>query len=338
MREVIAAAALAAALLVGPANQAVAQEKGTIGLLWHTTQIPVVVAMLDKAKERAEQLGYKTVVVDAGDDVAKELAGMETLLQQDVQAVVLHPVDSNGSAASVKRANQAEIPVVTLDGNVNEGKVFTYIGSDNFRAGELDGEYLVRRLGGKGKIVVLHYNILEPGWDRYNGLLNVVKSYPQIEILASGQAGYLEKGLSLMSDYLQAHDHIDAVWCVNDPSCLGAIRAIRSSAREKEMFLVATDGEPEAIREIEKGGAYAMTAVQFPVELAYRAVEAAAGAVEGKAPVSNYEPIGVKSAMPRFYAPVFAVTKDSLPRYRGWSEGAPKDLSPPWWKPYEASN
>jgi ribose transport system substrate-binding protein len=332
MRAKIAAAGLAAAVLA-LAQPAAAEGKRTIGLLWHTTQIPVVVAMLDKAKERAKQLGYDTVVVDAGDDVAKELAGMETLLQQDVAAVVLHPVESSGSVAAVKRANQAGVPVVTLDGNVNEGKVFTYIGSDNFRAGELDGEYLVRRLGGKGQVVVLHYNILEPGWDRYNGFLNVLKSYPDIKIIASGQAGYLEKGLSLMSDYLQANDKIDAVWCVNDPSCLGAIRAIRAAGREKEMFLVATDGEPEAIREIDKGGAYAMTSVQFPVELAYKAVESAAGAIEGKSPVSNYEPVGVKSPMPKFYAPVFAVTKDSLSRYKGWYEGAPKDLSPPWWKP-----
>jgi ribose transport system substrate-binding protein len=337
MRDKLAAAGMAALVLAlaGPAG---AQDKRTIGLLWHTTQIPVVVAMLDKAKEHARQLGYETTVIDAGDDVAKELAGMETLVQQGVAAVVLHPVDSSGSVASVKRANQANIPVVTLDGNVNEGKVYTYIGSDNFRAGELDGEYLVRRLHGKGNVVVLHYNILEPGWDRYNGFLNVIKSYPDIKIIASGQAGYLEKGLTLMSDYLQANDKIDAVWCVNDPSCLGAIRAIRSAGREKDMFLVATDGEPEAIREIGKGGAYAMTAVQFPVELAYRAVEAASGAIQGKPPVSNYEPIAVKSPMPKYYAPVFAVTQDSLPRYKGWYEGAPADLSPPWWKPEGPAN
>lgn len=333
----IAVAGLAAAFTLGLGAAASAQDKGTIGLLWHTTQIPVVVAMLDKAKERAAQLGYQTVAIDAGEDVAKELAGMETLTAQGVDAVVLHPVESAGSSAAVRRANRAEVPVVTLDGNVNEGEVYTYIGSDNFRAGELDGEYLVRRLGGKGKIIVLHFNILEPGWDRYNGLLNVLKSYPGIEILASGQAGQLEKGFTLMNDYLQAHQAIDAVWCVNDPSCLGAIRAIRSAGRESEMFLVATDGEPEAIREIEKGGAYAMTAVQFPVELAYKAVEAAVAAIEGKPATSNYEPIGQTSAMPKFYAPVFAVTKDSLSRYGGWYEGAPEDLSPPWWTPYAAA-
>jgi ABC-type sugar transport system substrate-binding protein len=162
--------------------------------------------------------------------------------------------------------------------------------------------------------------------------MNVIKHYPAIKVLGNQEAMTIELGVDVMSNMLQAHDDIDAVWAVNDPAGLGALRAIQASGRSKDVFIVAIDGDPEAVKAIRDGDTYALTVAQFPVELSNHAVDAAVAAIEGTAPLNNVEIIGSDLRMPIFYTPVFAITKDNVGNYDGWHQPAPGFALPTWWK------
>ena len=306
--------------------------KGRIGLLWNTLQIQACVAQLEAAQSRVSEHGYEFIVYDANLDIAKQLDGMENMIQQKVDAIVVIPVDSRGIISAIKKANFAGIPVVTQDVNAEGGEVYNYIGTDNYRAGELTGEYLVWRLKGRGKIVLLHYNRVSSAYERWNGLMNVIKHYTHIEILASQEAMTIELGMDIMSHFLQAHSDLDAVWAVNDPSGLGALRAVKAAGRDRDLFIVAIDGDPEAVKEIKSGGAYAMTVAQFPVELSNNAVDAAVAAIEGGKALENVQIIGRPSPMPHYYTPVLPITIENVDQYLGWNHPAPEMPPPPWWK------
>ncbi len=311
----------------------IAQSKGKIGLLWNTQQIQVCVAQLEAAKERVEYHGYTPIVFDANLDMAKQMSGMENMIIQKVDAIVTLPVDAKAGIEMIKKANKAGIPVVTQDVTADGGDIFNYIATDNYRAGEIAGEYIAWRLKGKGNIVTLNININSAGRARMNGLMNVLKHYPDIKVVGDQEAYTVEVGLNVMSNFLQAHKDLDAVWAVNDPAGLGAIQAIRAAGREDEMFIVATDGDPAAVAEVKKGGAYAMTIAQFPVELSYNAVDAAVNAIEGRPPLENVKILGQpSSAVPLFFTPVFPVTIDNYKQFGGWNEPAPRAILPPWWK------
>lgn len=309
-----------------------AQSKGKIGLLWNTQQIQVCVAQLEAAIERVKYHGYTPIVFDSNLDMAKQMSGMENMIVQKVDAIVTLPVDAKAAIEMIKKANKAGIPVVTQDVTADGGEIFNYIATDNYRAGELAGEYIAWRLKGKGDIVTLNINLNSAGRARMNGLLNVLKHYPDIRIVGDQEAYTVEVGVDVMSNFLQAHKHLDAVWAVNDPAGLGAIRAIKAAGRENEMFIVATDGDPAAVSEVKKGGCYAMTIAQFPVELSYNAVDAAVNAIEGRPPIENVKIVGQPSPVPLFFTPVFPITAENYEEFGGWNEPAPRPIILPWWK------
>jgi ribose transport system substrate-binding protein len=287
---------------------------------------------LEAAIERVKYHGYTPIVFDSNLDMAKQMSGMENMIIQKVDAIVTLPVDAKAGIEMIKKANKAGIPVVTQDVTADGGEIFNYIATDNYRAGELAGEYIAWRLKGKGDIVTLNINLNSAGRARMNGLLNVLKHYPDIRIVGDQEAYTVEVGVDVMSNFLQAHKHLDAVWAVNDPAGLGALRAIKAAGREDEMFIVATDGDPAAVSEVKKGGCYAMTIAQFPVELSYNAVDAAVNAIEGKPPIENVKIVGQPSPVPLFFTPVFPITAENYEEFGGWDKPAPRPIIPPWWK------
>lgn len=133
-------------------------SKGTIGLLWNTMQVQVCVAQLNAAKARVKELGYNYIEFDSNWDVAKQQNGMENMIAQKVDAIVMIAVDGKGIIPAVEKANAAGIPVITQDNTADGGKIFDFIATDNYRAAEYCADYINWKLKGKGNIVVLSIN------------------------------------------------------------------------------------------------------------------------------------------------------------------------------------
>ena len=263
------------------AAPAAAAEK-TLGLVISTLNNPFFVTLKEGAEEAAAKAGVKLVILDAQDDSAKMTAAMEDLVQQKVDAILVNPTDSDAVTPSIMKANEAGIPVLTIDRGASGGKVACHVASDNVAGGAMAGEFLAGRLGGKDKVVEL---VGIPGTsaarDRGQGFNDAMKAYPGIEIVASQAADFSrDKGLKVFENILQAQPEIDGVFAHNDEMILGAVAAAEAAGRTGIVF-VGFDAVDDAVAAV-KEGKLAATVAQQPAVIGAMGVEKAAALLAGE--------------------------------------------------------
>lgn len=273
-----------AALLVAVSSAAsAAGEK--IGLVVSTQNNPFFVTLKEGAVQKANELGYELIVLDSQNDPSKELGNVEDLLVKGVDVLLINPTDSDAVVSSVRAANRSKIPVVTLDRAANGGKVVSHVASDNVLGGEVAGNYIVEKLGGKGKVVELEGI---PGTtaarDRGEGFNKAIAG--KLEVVAKQSADFdRTKGLTVMENILQAQPEINAVFAHNDEMALGALKAIEASGR-KNIVVVGFDATDDAVAAV-KDGKLSATVAQKPAEIGAIGVEVADKIIKKEAVQEN---------------------------------------------------
>jgi len=268
------------------------QEQKKIGLVISTLNNPFFVTLRDGAQQKDDELGYELVVLDSQNDSSKEYSNVQDILQQGISLLLIKPVDSDAVANAVKLANDANIPVITLDRGANGGEVVPHIASDNVAGGKMAGEYIVQQLGGKGKVVQLEgIPGASSARDRGKGFMEAIEG-TETELVASQPADFdRTKGMTVMQNILQAQPEIDAVFAQNDEMALGAVQAIESAGRQGIM-VVGFDAIDDALQAI-KDGKMAATVAQQPDRIGSLGVEYADKVLKGEE-VPTYVPVDLK--------------------------------------------
>src|SRR6202051_4790236 len=128
----------------------------------------------DMMKEAGKHPELELIITDGQDKTEKQVADVESLIQQGVDILLVSPKESAGLTGVILKAIDAKIPVIVLDRNVNTDKYTQFIGGDNVVIGNAAGEYAVKLLGGpgaaKGNIVELWGGMgTQPAHDRHDG-------------------------------------------------------------------------------------------------------------------------------------------------------------------------
>lgn len=210
-----------------------------------------------------------------------------------VELILINPTDSDavGSAVSAasaaSAANRAKVPVITLDRGANSGAVACHIASDNVAGGKMAGEFILEKLGGKGKVVELEGI---PGTtaarDRGQGFNEAIKD--KLEVVARQAADFdRTKGLSVMENIIQAQPEFAAVFAHNDEMALGAMKALEAAGRK--VLLVGFDATDDAVKAVKEGQMTATVAPK-PAEIGAKGVQAAADLLAGKE-LPEYMPV-----------------------------------------------
>jgi ribose transport system substrate-binding protein len=250
-----------------------------VGVSISTLNNPFFVSLKDGIEKEAKEKGMKVTVVDAQDDTAKQISGIEDLILQKVDVLLVNPTDSAAISSAVKDANDAGIPVITIDRSSDEGDIETFIASDNVAGGEMAAEYLVKELGEKAKVVELEgVSGASATRERGKGFHNIADK--QLEVLTSQTAEFdRTKGLNVMENILQGNKDIQAVFAHNDEMALGAIEAIKAAG--KDIIVVGFDGNDDALKAVESGELKA-TIAQQPALIGEEAVNAAEKILKGE--------------------------------------------------------
>ena len=289
MKKFLKVFGLAALLVAVSSAASAAGEK--IGLVVSTQNNPFFVTLKEGAVKKANELGYELIVLDSQNDPSKELGNVEDLLVKGVDVLLINPTDSDAVVSSVRAANRSKIPVVTLDRAANGGKVVSHVASDNVLGGEVAGNYIVEKLGGKGKVVELEGI---PGTtaarDRGEGFNKAIVG--KLDVVAKQAADFdRTKGLTVMENILQAQPEINAVFAHNDEMALGALKAIESSGR-KNVIVVGFDATDDAVAAV-KDGKLSATVAQKPAEIGAIGVEVADKIIK-KQPVQENVPVALE--------------------------------------------
>lgn len=278
-------------LLVTVALASASMAAKTIGFAISTLNNPFFVDLKDGAEAKAAELGISLRVVDAQDDPARQLSGIEDLIARKVDLILVNPTDSAAVVPAILAANRAGIPVITVDRSADGGDVVAYIASDNILGGNMAGEFIAKLLNGQGKVVELEgIPGTNAAYERGLGFSQAIAGYPGIEVVARQEAGFdRAKGLNVMENILQAQAKIDAVFAHNDEMALGALIAIQSAGRADEIQVVGFDATDDAVKAVQEGRMLA-TVAQQPRLIGALAVEAALRILQGET-VDKFIPV-----------------------------------------------
>ncbi|WP_099157434.1 ribose ABC transporter substrate-binding protein RbsB [Virgibacillus ndiopensis] len=267
------------------------EDSVKIGLSISTLNNPFFVTLRDGAEAAAKKAGYEILTSDAQNDPSTQLSDVEDLLQQDIDVLLVNPTDSAAVVTAVELANDAGVPVITVDRSSEGGEVVTHIASDNVAGGEMAGEFIAEQLGEKGKVVELEGI---PGAsatrERGEGFHNIVDEIDGIEVVAKQSANFdRTEGLTVMENILQGTDKINAVFAHNDEMALGAVQALESKGLLEDVIVVGFDATDDA-RAAVKEGKMAATVAQQPELIGQKAIDAAGKVVNGES-VEKFIPV-----------------------------------------------
>lgn len=251
----------------------------TIGFSISTLNNPFFVTLSEGAEAKASELGASLSVVDAQDDASKQASDVEDLIQQGVDMILINPVDSEAVASAVESANNANIPVITVDRSAEGGEVVSHIASDNTAGGEMAGEYLLSLVGDNAQVAELEG---VPGSsaarERGEGFNKVATE--SLDVVAKQTANFNRaEGLSVMENILQANPDVTGVFAHNDEMALGALEAIEAAG--KEVAVVGFDATNDAVAAVEEGRLDG-TIAQKPELIGEMAVETAVQHLDGE--------------------------------------------------------
>jgi simple sugar transport system substrate-binding protein len=182
-------------------------------------------------KETAEQLGVELKFLDAQQKQENQIEAVRKLIIQKVDLIGISPIVETGWDGVFMEARDAGIPIILVDrrADVPEQLYVTYLGSDFLEEGRRAAREMVKLVNGKARIVELAGTINSaPANDRYQGFREVLKGFPQMEVLDSQSGDFTRAGgREVMKAFLNKYGaEITAVFAHNDDMALGAITAI----------------------------------------------------------------------------------------------------------------
>ena len=284
-----AAAALSFALVSAPAYAG-----DIVGLITKTNTNPFFVKMKQGFEAKAKELGLtpQSYAGKFDGDNDGEVAAIEALMAAGAKGILIVPSDSTAIVPTIKKARAAGILVITLDTPLDPiDAADANFATDNFKAGQLIGQWAKATLGDKAssaKIATLDLTANQPTVDylRHNGFLTgfgipvkdvkhfAMSDSPQI-VGSDLSSGSDEGGRTAMEKILQKADKIDLVYAINEPAADGGYAALKAAGKEKGVLVVAVDGGCNGVKSV-KAGVIGATSQQYPLLMASDGVEAVA--------------------------------------------------------------
>ena len=251
----LTAVILAGSMLLFAGHASAADKEMTIAVFTKNRTNPAYEAFRIAADQIARTTGVKLIhlVPNQPDNVDEQKAMVEQVLKDRPDAVIFIPVDDVAMIDSVKKLNDANIPIVLVS-NPLPGSFVTYVGADDFEIGYREARYLFEKLAGKGKIVVIEGTPAAPtNRERLRGYQRAFAEFPGIQVLGSGIGNYQQPDARrVMEKFLTEHKEIDAVLSANDSMALGVLEALKAANRTT--IVIGINGILPAVKQIETGG------------------------------------------------------------------------------------
>jgi len=308
-----------------------------VGVLYWSMNIEGQVAMakgLEAEARRINKLAKKTsshtvklikyVAGDGDNGVDKQISQMNKMIDHDnVDIIIVQPTDNAALVKPLKKANRKNIPVIAYDQYIIDGKLESYITSNNYQAGYLAGEYLGSKFADKEEmqLLLVEYPLVSSTVERVDGFFDaladnkqsykILKTYQAVEPVSGKKAG-----ADILRDFPEKGS-IDAIFTINDGGGLSVVKAIKNAGRS-EILVASIDGDPKSVKNIKKGINTIIDSAQFCGDMGRKSMSVA------------YDKILGKKIPKKILIPTFPITKETMKRYPGWMGKVPKSFEKPW--------
>lgn len=268
--------------------------KGTTHEFWKSVH-----AGANKAgKELGVRIVWKGPVRE--DDRDEQIKVVENFVASHIQAIVLAPLDDKALVPAASEAKREGIPVVIMDSDIQwDGRV-SFVATDNRQGGAVAARRLGKLLDGKGKVLVLRYQEGSASTaQRELGFLETLKAeFPSIELVSSNQYGgaTTETAYKTSENLLVQWKELDGVFCPNESTTFGMLRALQDAKRAGQVKFVGFDSSEKLVEALRRGELQGLV-LQNPLRMGELAVRAAVAKLDGK-PVEARVDTGVQLATP----------------------------------------
>lgn len=241
-------------------------------------------------KQGAEQAAkdYGVTITYEGPDteaqIDKQVDMLSNALNKNPQAICLAALDSKAAVNSLNRAKERNIPVVGFDSGVESDVVVATAATDNKAASAAAADKMAEAIGGSGKIaMVVHDQTSKSGQERRDGFLERIQErYPDITVvdIQYGDGDHLRSAEAAKA-ILNANPDLKGIYGANEGSAIGVIMAVEELHKQDSVQIVGFDSGKKQIDSIRSGVQYGAV-TQDPIQIGYKAVEAAYKAYKGE--------------------------------------------------------
>jgi ribose transport system substrate-binding protein len=271
--------------------------KGTTHEFWKSVHAGAVKA----GRELGVEIIWKGPVRE--DDRDEQIKVVENFISSRVDAIVLAPLDDKALVPAASEADREGIPVVIFDSDIQwDGRV-SFVATDNYQGGAVAARRLGSLLGGKGKLIVLRYQEGSASTaQREQGFLETLKKErPAIEVVSDNQYGgaTTESAYKTAENLLVKWKELDAVFCPNESTTFGMLRALQDAKRAGKVKFVGFDSSEKLVEALGAGELSGLV-LQNPFRMGELAVHAA------------FEKLAGRSVARRIDTGVQLVTRDNM--------------------------
>ncbi|GHU61127.1 sugar ABC transporter substrate-binding protein [Spirochaetia bacterium] len=244
------------------------KDGSPIKLAWigKTLNNPWWVSVADYALAEAESLGVQLTIALPQEevDLEKQVAMVESAIQQKVDAIIISAASSDGIIPSIRQARAAGIKVINFDTRISDPSMYdAYVGADDVDGAYRAGKYICDQIGGTGKVgVVTGLLAQSTGVDRRAGFLKAVAEYPGVTFVENTAEWRSDLAADVTTNMLTANPDIKAIFACNDQMAVGMVSAAKAAGkRPNDLILVGYDGILDAVNLTAQGDLDAFVAL-----------------------------------------------------------------------------
>ncbi len=227
----------------------------TIGVALASDTNPFYILMLKGIKAQAKKRGYDISVVNAEEDIAKQLNGINDLIAKGVDGILISPIDAKALCSAFDNAKKAGIPMMSIARGSACKSQLLHVSMDEVKIGGEIAAWTAKAIGYKGDVAML------AGPAGAQAFINVAKGYTaemakhkNIKIVFRRELLLTrENGLKNGEDALVAHPNLKAIYGANDELGLGASQAVIAAGKKGKIIVTGMNGVPPARVAVRKG-------------------------------------------------------------------------------------
>ena len=286
LSRLAAAFALLAALLLSGCAATVATEQHTVALVAKSTQTEFWLSVFAGAEAAATE--YNLKLTRTGPETEEDYEAQNRMVADAVaagaEALVFSAIDYENNASAIDAAARAGVKIVAIDSSVASDMVSTYIGTNNYSAGQMAAQAALDRVEGMLTVGIVNYDINSAnGQEREKGAVELLRESGRAEVAAVintlAEAGQAEEDTAAM---LKEHPEINVLLAFNEPTSVGAAEAVSELGLSGSVFLVGFDSNVATVDGLQEGSVDALV-VQNPYAMGYLGVESAYKLLSGQA-------------------------------------------------------
>lgn len=271
-------------------------EKGTIVFSTKTiTNNEFQRVMVEECQKEVEAAGFKFELTLAGDEltVSKQVENIENAINRGAKGIVIAPMDGNAIIPALKKAKEANIPVIIADAAVAEGNedlYVTYIGSDNYKIGYEAGKQMIEKVK-EGKVCTVRGASGAMGGElRAQGFQEAIEEQDKVKLVNQQAGNWLsDVAMQVTENMLSSDPDMKGIFLCSDAMLSGVISGVQNKGLDPtDIAIISVDGNKSALDSIKAGNCYGCVA-QYPGVIGQKSGEIMADIVGGETKAEDYD-------------------------------------------------